>query len=499
MWSTADFGACLTEIAAIAPRLGRDERAEARALQARCYLRLDRPGDALDALGSEESRSEIDDRCTYASLRGLAILSTGRHGLGVQMLTDAVGLAEEHSASDSIRSEALYNLAFGLWMRGEYEAAEGVAVRAGRAATDIVAARGVALRGWIRIARAEFASALAFFQRALQMYASCALRDAAFHSSVVHAIATYDLLLLDRPEPLAYVPMLPRVPTTSLDTYGLLVGCVDAIRFALAGDEARAIESAVSTETLDVAAHWRVFGIALRARVAIGFGYDHYARSSAHAAGKLAVALDWDIAPAESRLALLDVAEVLSQYDVDRARALLTMYGRINTQLSPRYVGTVTPIVRSRELHAKGIVSLACGNASGEHMLLEAAALYESLGFHWRAAESRLGLRRSSPVMAISASVVASRAFVQERFPGSHLAREFPDFVPEIELDASRPLTPAQAEIVRQLCAGRSPRQIATMRGTSLGTVYNQLKAIYHRTELRSITDIVRTFSRREA
>lgn len=494
LWSNADFAGCLAEIGSITPQLGRHERFEARALRARCYLRLDRPGDALDVLGFEsDSPADPDGSCTYASLRGLAMLSTGRHRLGLDMLCTAVSQTEERGVSEAVRWESSYNLAFGHWTRGNYDEAEAIATAIASTATDTIAARSVALRGWIRIARAQFREALDFFRRSLRIYGASSIRDAAFHASVVHALAVHELLVLDHAEPFQYAPMLPRVQGASLDTYRLLVGCVDAIRFALAGDEAAAIESAVSTEILDVDARWRVWGIALRARLASSFGHEHFGRAAARAAATLAAELDWNSAPADSRLGLLDVAEVLSRYDRERARALLMVYDRIQTELGTRYRRSASPVVRARELHAKGVVALAQGNAEGTGMLLEAAELYSLLEFHWRAAESRLALHAGENSVALDAKAMG-RAFVEQRFPQSHLAREAPNFAPRIVIDPSMNLTPAQVEIARHLCAGRSAREIAVLRGTSLGTVYNQLKDLYRRTELRSIGDIKRVF-----
>jgi DNA-binding NarL/FixJ family response regulator len=49
-------------------------------------------------------------------------------------------------------------------------------------------------------------------------------------------------------------------------------------------------------------------------------------------------------------------------------------------------------------------------------------------------------------------------------------------------------------EIVRALCAGRRPRDIAKDRSTAVGTVRNQLKEIYRRTDLHSIQAVLSAF-----
>jgi len=420
------------------------------------------------------------------------MVSSGQLDLGTALLRDALLAAQVSRADESSRSEAAYNLAFGLWMQGRLDEAESLAATNGRTSGGINAARSIALSGWICIARSEFVRATSFFREALQAYASCISRDAAFHASVVHALANYDLLLLDRAEASTFGQMLPRVPGTTLDTYRLLVGCADAIRVALAGDELAAIEIAAATEILDVGPSWRVWGIALRARIASGFGHHQFARASVAAGARLAEELDWNVAPADSRVALLDLAEVLARYDHDRASAMISSYARIQSAIGPRYAGSVAPVLRARELHAKGIVALGTDAASGVDMLLEAATLYATLGYKWRTAESHLALRSVSDPAAKSA-YTRGRAFIAECFARSHLDREQPDYVPAPIADLSLDLTPAHTEIIRHIYAGRPTSEIALIRGTSRGTIYNQLKEIYRRTGLRSICDIKRS------
>jgi DNA-binding CsgD family transcriptional regulator len=144
-------------------------------------------------------------------------------------------------------------------------------------------------------------------------------------------------------------------------------------------------------------------------------------------------------------------------------------------------------------LHARGVFAISTLGKYGEDYLLEAADLYDTLGFAWRAAESRLALRHGKRSSARTA-YAKGRTFLVERFPRSHLLRELADYVPPIVIDGPFSLTPAQIAIVRALCSGRTTRDIALERGTSLGTIYNQLKDIYRRTDLHSIRDLIRYF-----
>ncbi len=500
LWANADFRGCLEEVAVAEQHLDAPGSTEANILRARAYLRLDRPAEALKVLGTARAAdADVDVRCALSMLHGIALLSLGRAVAGLALLKRTVDEASESNVRLPVLLEANYQLGFGYWLAGRYDEADTVAGRVAESAWDIVAARSIALRGWVRVGRTQYAEALEHFRRALRAYGTCAARDSAFEASLVHAIATYELEVVENGfEPKYYVDDLPRVPNGALDVYRLLVGAVDAQRAALGGDEARAIDAAIATEAADVGAAWRVFGLALRARIAAAFGYPLIVRATALTAFALAADVDWSGAPAESRFGLLDLAEVMSSIDVEKARHCIASFSRISVPLDPRYFGGRHPVQRAGELHARGVVEIALRRSDGIAMLNQAAELYEGLGFAWRAAESRLAVGEDSSGSSRRAYEHA-RAFIMERFPRSHLARRIPGYRAPIDPGGMFGLTPAQCAIVQALCAGRTTRQIALERGTSIGTVYNQLKDLYRRTNLHSIGEVVRFFSATES
>ncbi len=391
-------------------------------------------------------------------------------------------------------------LAFAHWLAAEYETADAVAVRAIESNGDIITARAVALRGWIAVGRGNYAQSLDFFREALRLYASAFARDAAFAASTLHAVAMYELQLLqhgDRPR--YYRGDFPNTGATTLDAFRLLVHDVDAWRAAVAGDEYQAIESSIEIGKLNVSPYWRVFGNATRAMVADAFDHVTFSRAFATAAFGDAQELNWNESPAESRLGLLYLAEALAPHDAIRSRAVLGAFSAIRSAVSPRFFRGKSTLQRAAEEFSRGVVARASHEKiSARRHLRSAYQAYGKMGFlrNAVAAELMLGEEHSADGRR---HYRAARAVIMERFPRSYLARRLKDFTPFVALDATVRLTPAQRHIVGALCAGKSPREIASDRDTSLGTVYNQIKEIYRRTDLHSIQAIVAKYGRATA
>lgn len=495
LWSQADFAGCLGELNALGDTLAGVDRVEAALLRARTYLRLDRAAAAVEALELDADLLPDEDvRCSVRAVRGFALVSADRTVLGLRLLRDAIEGADVRMAHPSIQLEAIYHLAFAHWVTGNYDEAENVALRALQPHVDGVASRATALRGWIRVAKLRYAEALPFFREAWRASTASSVRDVAFEASVVHALASYDLYLLDRDdEPRYYVHHLPRVQGPSLDTYRMLVGVADAWRAALAGDERGALRFAAHTEAADVEAPWRVFALSARAGVARAFGHERLARDTTDVAFTVAMSTDWNTSPGESRLGLLYAAERLAPHDTTRARALLALYERIRHGVDSRYEGGAYGLHRATEAFTRGVVAQDPSGDVRRRQLCLAYDNFKTMGFHWRGAQTQLALGQEDSVDGRRA-YRAAHAYLVERFPRSHLARQLHDYMPPIVIPANDPLTRAQVDIVQALCAGKTPRDVAAARGTSLETVRNQIKQIYQRTNVHSVEELRRRY-----
>ena len=410
----------------------------------------------------------------------------------MEAICRAIGSSERSNARLAVRMEAIFHKAFGHWLLGEFDDAEPLARIVAGAGVDILSARALSLMAWIAVGRLDYVRSLQLFHDAWRMCRSCAGRDVGFEASLVHAVATYDSQLLEcGSNPRYYGQDLPAVGN-AIDSYRLLVGLVDAWRAILAGDDTKALELAASTEAPDVAAHWRVFGMASRAGILHALGYRSIATAVSSAAFTAAMALEWDSAPGESRFGLLYLAERLAAYDLGRARTCLAAFSRVRTGPELRYFGGRHPLHEALESYSRGVVAAAAGEAAAGPNLEHAAQLLERLGFHWRAAAARLLLGKIAPCYT-GQEYRAAYGLVAQAFPQSHLARDLDGFVSRGARTCEVGLTAAQVAIVHALCAGRNPRDIARERGTSVGTVRNQLKEVYRRTGLHSIQAIVST------
>lgn len=56
-------------------------------------------------------------------------------------------------------------------------------------------------------------------------------------------------------------------------------------------------------------------------------------------------------------------------------------------------------------------------------------------------------------------------------------------------------LTPVELEVARALFAGRPPAQIATLRQVSIGTVRNQINAVYRKLEVAGVADLTSSYN----
>ena len=387
-------------------------------------------------------------------------------------------------------------LAFARWLNEEYEKADALAVQAAEPSGDIIGARAVALRGWIAVGQARYARALDFFRDSARIYGSALARDAGFAASTLHAIAMYELELLQSAEsPRYYQGDFPTVPGPELDTFRLLVHDVDAWRAALAGDEHRAIESSARMTLLMLSPHWRVFRSAACAMIAEAFGHLCFSRGFAGAGLMDAHDLDWNQSPAESRMGLPYLAEALASHDVDQARAVLKKFSGIRSIVSARFFRGKTKVQRAAEELSRGVVALRGKDERAARVHLQSAyQIYADLGFGRNALTAQLLLGEDDSAEG-QRHYRTARAIILERFPRSYLARRLNGFSPSRLPETPFALTPAQRYIVSALCAGLTPRQIARKRGTSVGTIYNQMKEIYRRTGVHSIQGIVTRFA----
>jgi DNA-binding CsgD family transcriptional regulator len=497
LWASADMEACRRELTHAEAWASGPERRSIAFLRARTYLRSQRPDLAIATLDSVgDGDGDVDARCTAASARGLSLIGIGRTDAGMRLLHSATAESEGDGVQPVIRGQTLHDAARGFLACGKYREADDLSVRACQPPHNgVIAAQASATRGLLRIGRSRSAEAIPYYREASRRFRACSGSDGEYEASVILTLSICLLHVLDHDGvPEYFSGMLPHVKGVSFDTYRVGVNRLDALRAAIHGDEERATEYAAAALATDAGPYWQTLALVTQAEIAEAFGHKHHARAFLNVAFARATSLDWNEAPSESRFCLLYCAALFASHDPHRASILLTLFTRIRTGMSIYYFGGKLPIQRALESAVRGAIALQLGDESGRCDLRAAYEIYEDAGYHWRAAGVQLVLGSGTSLEA-KRSYADARAAIVERFPRSFLARKLHDYCPPFATGGVA-LTPALMAIVRALCSGKTIRQVAEERSTSLGTVYNQLKEIYRRTDLHSIGSVVAKYGK---
>jgi DNA-binding NarL/FixJ family response regulator len=496
-WVHADMDACRRELTHAEAWAWGPERRSIAFLRARTYLRSDRPDLAIATLASiGDGDEDVGAKCTAASIRGTSLVGIGRTDEGMRLLHSAAADCEGDGVHPVIRALTLHDAARALLACGEFREADELCVRACEPPHNgVVVAQVVSTRGFVRIGRNRSAEAIPYYREASSLFRACGDGDSLFEASSILTLSICVLEVLDHDGvPEYFSDTLSLVKGVSLDEYRVLVNHIDALRAAIHGDEARATEYAAAALAIDAGPYWQTAALLTQAAVAEAFGHKHYARAFLNACFSRATSLDWNESPGESRYCLLYCAALLASYDPHRASILLALFTRVRMAMPIFHFDGKHPVHRALEQLVRGTIALQLGDRSSRAHLRSAYETYEDAGYLWRAAGVQL-LLGSGTSREAKRCYEAARAVIVERFPRSFLARKLHDYSLPFATSGVA-LTPALMAIVRALCDGKTIRQIAEERSTSLGTVYNQLKEIYRRTDLHSIGSVVAKYGK---
>jgi tetratricopeptide (TPR) repeat protein len=195
-WFAGDFEGCLAICDRVRPT-DVDMLSQVALLRARALLRLGRPQEAVTVVsGAFVAHGTLDASLTAQMLLGQGYVRLGEHERGLAILERAErGAAGAHA---TIRSELALNVAlayFGLRRLDDADAAlERVAPE-----SDIVHARSIEYRGWVAVARADFARASREFSQALHRLDACRHADRFLEATAIQGLVTLAAERLDRP------------------------------------------------------------------------------------------------------------------------------------------------------------------------------------------------------------------------------------------------------------------------------------------------------------
>jgi tetratricopeptide (TPR) repeat protein len=195
-WFAGDFEGCLAICDRVRPN-DVDMLAQTALLRARALLRLGRPQEAVNVVsGVFAAHGTLDASLTAQMLLGQGYVRLGEHERGLAILERAE--REAAGAHPTIRSELALNVALAYFGLRRLDYADGALDRV-RPDSDIVHARALEYRGWVAVARADYARAADEFVRALRRLDECRRYDRFLEATAIQGVAMLAAERLDRP------------------------------------------------------------------------------------------------------------------------------------------------------------------------------------------------------------------------------------------------------------------------------------------------------------
>ena len=252
--------------------------------------------------------------------------------------------------------------------------------------------------------------------------------------------------------------------------------------YALAGDSFNAFRYLKRAVSLPVRDALTVLNHADRASLARGLGERIWAQQELAYADDLCRRVAWESerdARDDASMALASLAELYSRVDQTKASEYLARFQMFHQQLSSANTRRHDRIDRAFVVGTKGIVSAAQGKLSeAVRALEESYAIYDEIGFDWRAGRIAIEL----------ATVSGSQRYLEDarkklaRYERSWLAEAYRDAAERLGVANVLPgirLTPAQWQVFHLLADGFSLGEVAAHLNRSLNTVRNHTSAIY--------------------
>jgi len=506
-----DFIAVLAQLGD-AP-LGPAATLESRLIRARALLKLHRPEDVLAEFREPDlvEIPTVDERITACMLHGAALARIDLPRGIVRLQAVAVS-AHTDRAHPSLCAEVAYFRAVAYWSIGDLKSAERLAMEAEQRGRDVLVVRATQLRAFIAAAKDEpnrYTNALALFQAAARLYASCRERDVDLATIIVEQIASLEQTTRSArltgchgaargPRTLPGSFFGPAVPSATR----LRIWCNDAWLLALDGADAAAFRVMREAEDNAPTPAWRVWALAGRAAIAVVCGERAAARTFADQAVEYATSVLWSDTRDEERTTFLQLAEVFSYLeDGEAASDALTRFDghwapMDNTRVlrdnlrDPRLHGWIE--------HVRGLVRRLRGDTlSAGKNFAAAAASFRACGYLWREALSLIELDATSGRGAAGADLDRAVALIREHFPQSFLARRLGPWTRAHVDPLIGQLSPAEREVLRHLLDGRTQKEIAKVTGRAYNTVRAHTQSLHRKLRTNSERDLVVMCARR--
>jgi DNA-binding NarL/FixJ family response regulator len=263
--------------------------------------------------------------------------------------------------------------------------------------------------------------------------------------------------------------------------------------YALAGDSFNAFRYLKRAVELPVRDALIVLNHADRASLARGLGERIWAQQELAYADDLCRRVAWETerdARDDASMALASLAELYSRVDQTKASEYLARFQLFHKHLSSANTRRHDRIDGAFVCGTKGIVSAAQGRLSeAVRSLQESFAIYDEIGFDWRAGRIAIEL----------ACVSGNQRYLDDarkklaRYERSWLAEAYREAAERLGVANVLPgvrLTPAQWQVFHLLADGFSLGEVAAHLGRSLNTVRNHTSAIYAALGIHSLKEL---------
>jgi DNA-binding NarL/FixJ family response regulator len=479
---------------------GQEISDDAVLLRGRLYLRT-KPSEpskaiafltrALPKLGSGVARAEGN------LLLGAAHARAGDHHSAHSKLLLAIRelKADDTPQASQLKAELAYQSSAGLWMQRKFDDAERALAPALVARDSNSYVDALVLSGALYAARGRLENQASTLLEALRVVLSAQTRDVYRWGYVVSQLA---LLSRELPSPSvrsAALEQIARVPWTddlSEPRYVALRGV--GWRCALEGDYFNAFRYLKQAGTGAPTLPWRVLACCDRAYLATSLGEARWGEQELREAAELADEVEWRAIGGEERFALVLLAELHAPVDGALALSYLARFQETGDRYDAVLSSNADRRVEGMLAYSLGYVRQHLGDMEeAEASYRKAFAIYDKIGYDWRAARAAMGLfevNRDTSWLDVAAKKL-------KPYPLSWLATRLKSLAPldlwsfrtaemALERRATGELTPSQSEIYELLLTGASTRDIAKKLERSEFTVRNHIKAIFKKLRVNS-------------
>ena len=472
-WFAGDFEGCLGLCDRVRPS-DVDMVSQLALLRARALLRLGRPHEAVAVVsGVFIAHGTLDASLTARMLLGQAYVRLGEYERGLSVLEEAYRGAD--AAHPTVRSEVALNVGLGYYGLGKLDEAD-AALQLVSDRADIVHARALEYRGWVALARFDFAAATRLFIEALRRLDACRHYDRFLEANAIQAVA---ILAAERFDRTAWIFAEPRAERFDWSAEGLAqprfgIAISGSMLFEADGRIADALLAAREAESAAPSPAYALVAQVRRAAVlrAVDERFAH-----ADLVGAVRRELDrLDVAALHGDARDLPFAlaeEVAYAGDVPGARALVKRCDDL-PQPSGVTVAPGDPRESARRVFLEAVIADAAGDQREAHAHYQRAfQLYHRLGWERRALQAalRLGELTGQTYLLEYADRTLRKLSAGSPF---RTRRNHPVLADPDVAGLSR----TERAVLMMLCDGKTTVEIAQARARSKQTIRNTISRI---------------------